>query len=102
MNNENNKSIITIDTVQNKSTTTHTISKLSIKGVVYKLPIPIEIDESLKVNYPGSILNKLFEYYGYSRELTKKYGEEFSKGAVSTVCFFQRVLYSDESKTDFL
>ena len=91
MNNENKKSVITIDTVQNKSTTTHTINKLSIDGVVYKLPIPIEIDESFKVNYPGFILNKLFEYYGYSRysrELTKKYGEEFSKGAVSTVCFF--------------
>ena len=79
MNNENRKPVIAIDTVQNT---------LSIEGVDYKLPIHIEIDESFKVNFPGSILNKLFEHYGYSRELTKKYGEEFSKGAVTTVCFF--------------
>ena len=79
MNNENRKPVIAIDTVQNT---------LSIEGVAYKLPIHIEIDESFKVNFPGSILNKLFEQYGYSRELTKRYGEEFSKGAVTTVCFF--------------
>lgn len=79
MNNENRKPVIAIDTVQNT---------LSIEGVAYKLPIHIEIDESFKVNFPGSILNKLFEHYGYSRELAKKYGEEFSKGAVTTVCFF--------------
>ena len=79
MNNENRKPVIAIDTVQNT---------LSIEGVAYKLPIHIEIDESFKVNFPGSILNKLFEHYGYSRELTKRYGEEFSKGAVTTVCFF--------------
>ena len=86
MSNENKKSVITIDTAQNKPTTTHTISKLSIKGVVYKLPIPIEIDDSFKANYPEFIVNKLFEHYGYPRELTEKYGEEFSRCAVTAVC----------------
>lgn len=87
MSNENKRSGIIIDTEQNKLTTTHTISKLSIKGVVYKLPISIEIDDGFKVNYPEFVVNKLFEYYGYARELTKKYGEEFSRSAVTTVCF---------------
>lgn len=89
MNNETKKSVIYIDIDKTSSkSATHTISKLAIKGVVYKLPITIEIDKSFKVNYPGSILNKLFEHYGYSRELAKKYGDEYSKGAVTTVCFF--------------
>ena len=66
---------------------THTINKLSIKGVVYKLPISIEVDDGFKVNYPEFIVTKLFEHYGYPRELTKKYGEEFSRSAVTAVCF---------------
>ena len=64
----------------------HTINKLAIKGVVYKLPISIEIDDGFKSNYLEFIVTKLFEHYGYPRELTKRYGEEFSRCAVTAVC----------------